>query len=43
MREFDDAWSLVLDRIDRDHDDDEKLVSVGTFAVIIRRYARAGR
>ena len=36
MKEFDDAWSLVLD------DDDEKLVSVGTFAILIRRYARAG-
>lgn len=44
MKEFDDAWSLVLDRIHRDDDDDddEKLVSVGTFAIIIRRYARAG-
>jgi hypothetical protein len=44
MREFHSAWSLILDRIDRDdgEKEEEKLVSVGTFAIMIRRYARAG-
>lgn len=42
MKEFDSAWTLVLDRIDRDDGEDEKLVSVGTFAIMIRRYVRAG-
>ncbi|XP_058724831.1 pentatricopeptide repeat-containing protein At5g11310, mitochondrial [Vicia villosa] len=42
MREFDSAWTLVLDRIERDDGEDEKLVSVATFAIMIRRYARAG-
>jgi hypothetical protein len=44
MREFHSAWSLILDRIDRDdgENEEEKLVSVGTFAIMIRRYARAG-
>ncbi|XP_045821989.1 pentatricopeptide repeat-containing protein At5g11310, mitochondrial [Trifolium pratense] len=42
MREFHSAWSLVLDRIDRDDgEQEENLVSVGTFAIMIRRYARA--
>jgi hypothetical protein len=45
MREFHSAWSLILDRINRDDgekEQEEKLVSVGTFAIMIRRYARAG-
>ncbi|KAK7260846.1 hypothetical protein RIF29_27144 [Crotalaria pallida] len=39
-REFHSAWNLVRDHID--DNDDERLVSVGTFAILIRRYARAG-
>ncbi|MCI91121.1 hypothetical protein A2U01_0112415, partial [Trifolium medium] len=44
MREFHSAWSIVLDQIDKDdgeEEEKEKLVSVGTFAIMIRRYARA--
>ncbi|GMI97601.1 suppressor of the ABAR overexpressor 1 [Hibiscus trionum] len=40
-REFEDAWSLVLDRIG-DGKKDSTLVSANTFAILIRRYARAG-
>ncbi|KAK8595737.1 hypothetical protein V6N13_000429 [Hibiscus sabdariffa] len=40
-REFEDAWSLVLDRIG-DGKKDSTLVSDNTFAILIRRYARAG-
>ncbi|KAL4283454.1 hypothetical protein GQ457_16G004870 [Hibiscus cannabinus] len=40
-REFEDAWSLVLDRIG-DGEKDSTLVSANTFAILIRRYARAG-
>ncbi|CAI0414856.1 unnamed protein product [Linum tenue] len=39
-KEFDSAWSLVLDRIDGDKD--LQLVSSDTFAILIRRFARAG-
>ncbi|XP_061359591.1 pentatricopeptide repeat-containing protein At5g11310, mitochondrial [Gastrolobium bilobum] len=39
-REFDSAWTLILDHTDRD--EEETLVSIGTFAIMIRRYARAG-
>ncbi|XP_045821983.1 pentatricopeptide repeat-containing protein At5g11310, mitochondrial-like [Trifolium pratense] len=41
-REFHSAWSIVLNQIDRDHGDDEKLVNIGTFAIMFQRYARAG-
>ncbi|TKY58180.1 Pentatricopeptide repeat-containing protein mitochondrial [Spatholobus suberectus] len=40
-REFDSAWKLVLDHVDGDGGE-ERLVSIGTFAIMIRRYARAG-
>ncbi|RDX64667.1 Pentatricopeptide repeat-containing protein, mitochondrial, partial [Mucuna pruriens] len=40
-REFDSAWKLVLDHVDADAEE-ESLVSIGTFAIMIRRYARAG-
>ena len=40
-REFEDAWSLVLNRIG-DGKEGSTLVSVNTFAILIRRYARAG-
>ncbi|CAI0444474.1 unnamed protein product [Linum tenue] len=39
-REFDTAWSLVLDR--SGGDEALHLVSGDTFAILIRRYARAG-
>lgn len=43
IKEFDSAWTLVLDRIHREEEEKEdKLVSIGTFAILIRRYARAG-
>ncbi|CAN0877674.1 Pentatricopeptide repeat-containing protein At5g11310, mitochondrial [Linum grandiflorum] len=41
-RQFDAAWFLVLDRLAGDGDEDRCLVSSDTFAVLIRRYARAG-
>ncbi|GLU19629.1 hypothetical protein SLE2022_358670 [Rubroshorea leprosula] len=37
-KEFEDAWCLVLDRIG----DGDSLVSLDTFTILIRRYARAG-
>ncbi|XVF34438.1 hypothetical protein REPUB_Repub18cG0059100 [Reevesia pubescens] len=40
-REFEDAWSLVLERIG-DGKEGSALVSVNTFVILIRRYARAG-
>ncbi|OMO80513.1 hypothetical protein COLO4_24047 [Corchorus olitorius] len=40
-REFEDAWTLVLDRIG-DGKEGSTLVSVNTFVILIRRYARAG-
>ncbi|XVE63554.1 hypothetical protein DITRI_Ditri07aG0029600 [Diplodiscus trichospermus] len=40
-REFEDAWSLVLDHIG-DGKEGSALVSVNTFVILIRRYARAG-
>ncbi|XVF88192.1 hypothetical protein PTKIN_Ptkin19aG0030400 [Pterospermum kingtungense] len=40
-REFEDAWSLILDRIG-DGKEGSTLVSVNTFVILIRRYARAG-
>ncbi|KAL2327698.1 hypothetical protein Fmac_021125 [Flemingia macrophylla] len=40
-REFDSAWKLVLDHAEGDGEG-ETLVSIGTFAIMIRRYARAG-
>ncbi|CAN8256650.1 unnamed protein product [Cochlearia groenlandica] len=39
-REFEIAWSLLFDRVRNDEGSD--LVSVDTFIVLIRRYARAG-
>ncbi|XP_044464611.1 pentatricopeptide repeat-containing protein At5g11310, mitochondrial-like [Mangifera indica] len=39
-REFDSAWCMVLDKIGED--DGSGFVSKETFAVLIRRYARAG-
>ncbi|KAK7293613.1 hypothetical protein RJT34_16483 [Clitoria ternatea] len=39
-REFDSAWTLVLDH--GHGDEGESLVSIGTFAILIRRYTRAG-
>ncbi|GMI89177.1 suppressor of the ABAR overexpressor 1 [Hibiscus trionum] len=41
-RNFEDAWSLVLDRIGDDGREGSNLVSVNTFVILIRRYARAG-
>ncbi|WVY90984.1 hypothetical protein V8G54_036498 [Vigna mungo] len=42
-REFDVAWKLVLDHVGGDgEEENESLVSVKTFAIMIRRYARAG-
>ncbi|GAV74839.1 PPR domain-containing protein/PPR_2 domain-containing protein [Cephalotus follicularis] len=42
-REFDSAWALLLDRIGGCGDDEEPaLVSGDTFAILIRRYTRAG-
>ncbi|KAH1119322.1 hypothetical protein GYH30_047922 [Glycine max] len=44
-REFDAAWKLVLHHAEKDGEEEgekERLVSVGTFAIMIRRYARAG-
>lgn len=40
-REFEDAWTLILDRIG-DGNEGSTLVSVNTFVILIRRYARAG-
>lgn len=40
-KQFESAWSLVLDRIGGD-EEQHALVSGDTFAVMIRRYARAG-
>lgn len=40
-KQFDSAWSLVLDRISRD-EEQRALVSGDTFAIMIRRYNRAG-
>ncbi|KAM7276180.1 hypothetical protein ACFE04_018046 [Oxalis oulophora] len=40
-REFDHAWSMVLDRIRSVDDQGTALVSLDTFVIIIRRYARA--
>ncbi|TYI14154.1 hypothetical protein ES332_A08G105800v1 [Gossypium tomentosum] len=40
-RKFEDAWILVLDRIDVGKEG-SNLVSVNTFIILIRRYARAG-
>ncbi|KAJ9183434.1 hypothetical protein P3X46_007287 [Hevea brasiliensis] len=39
-KEFDSAWCLVLDRIGGDKG--PVLVSIDTFAILIRRYTRAG-
>lgn len=39
-REFESAWSLILNRIGRD--EEPGLVSVDTFVIMIRRYSRAG-
>lgn len=39
-REFDWAWSLILDRVGKG--DQPNLVSEDTFVIMIRRYARAG-
>lgn len=39
-REFESAWSLILDRIGGDKE--LGLVSVDAFVIMIRRYARAG-
>ncbi|KAI4316268.1 hypothetical protein L6164_024265 [Bauhinia variegata] len=39
-REFDSAWNLLLDQMDSDQE--VSLVSIDTFAIMIRRYARAG-
>ena len=39
-KEFDSAWTLILNEIDRDKQ--ATLLSVDTFAIMIRRYARAG-
>ncbi|KAK9027291.1 hypothetical protein V6N11_067129 [Hibiscus sabdariffa] len=41
-RNFEDAWSLVLGRIGDDGREGSNLVSVNTFVILIRRYARAG-
>ncbi|PIA65308.1 hypothetical protein AQUCO_00100642v1 [Aquilegia coerulea] len=46
-REFDSAWSLLLNHLKKKNDDDDdngvhSIVSVDTFAILIRRYARAG-
>ncbi|KAE8711249.1 Pentatricopeptide repeat-containing protein [Hibiscus syriacus] len=41
-RNFEDAWSLVLDRIGDDGREGSNLVSVNTFVILIRRYARSG-
>ncbi|XP_039014930.1 pentatricopeptide repeat-containing protein At5g11310, mitochondrial-like [Hibiscus syriacus] len=42
-RSFEEAWSLVLDRIGDDGGrEGSNLVSVNTFVILIRRYARAG-
>ncbi|XP_057721062.1 pentatricopeptide repeat-containing protein At5g11310, mitochondrial-like [Arachis stenosperma] len=41
-REFDSAWTLILHHIDDGNDEGEALVSVATFGIMIRRYARAG-
>lgn len=40
-KKFDSAWSLVLDRIGGD-EKPPAFVSGDTFAIMIRRYARAG-
>ena len=40
-KQFESAWSLVLDRIGGD-EEQRALVSRDTFAIMIRRYARAG-
>ncbi|XP_062076647.1 pentatricopeptide repeat-containing protein At5g11310, mitochondrial-like isoform X1 [Humulus lupulus] len=39
-REFDSAWSMIQDQIDKE--DEPALVSVDTFVIMIRRYGRAG-
>ncbi|KAF4357560.1 hypothetical protein G4B88_026939 [Cannabis sativa] len=39
-REFDSAWSLILDQIKKE--DELTLVTEDTFVIMIRRYARAG-
>lgn len=41
-KQFESAWSLVLGRIGGDEEQQHALVSADTFAVMIRRYARAG-
>ncbi|KAL6215180.1 hypothetical protein ACLB2K_014611 [Fragaria x ananassa] len=40
-REFESAWSMILDRIGGDKE--PGLVSVDAFVIMIRRYARAGQ
>ncbi|KAI4337368.1 hypothetical protein L6164_015795 [Bauhinia variegata] len=40
-REFDSAWTLLLNRMDSDKE--VSLVSADTFAIMIRRYAGAGK
>lgn len=39
-REFDSAWSLILNRVGGD--EEPGLVSADTFVIMIRRYTRAG-
>ncbi|KAE9599415.1 putative tetratricopeptide-like helical domain-containing protein [Lupinus albus] len=39
-REFHSAWNLIRDHID--DEGEQRLVSIATFATLIRRYARAG-
>ncbi|XP_027332499.1 LOW QUALITY PROTEIN: pentatricopeptide repeat-containing protein At5g11310, mitochondrial-like [Abrus precatorius] len=39
-RDFDSAWTLVHDHVNGNQE--EGLVSIGTFTILIRRYARAG-
>lgn len=40
LREFESAWQLILSRLDGEKGTD--IVSVDTFAMMIRRYTRAG-
>ncbi|CAM8892331.1 unnamed protein product [Rhodiola kirilowii] len=41
-RDFDSAWMLVLKYLDGDEQQQHELVSADTFAIMIRRYCRAG-
>ncbi|OUZ99659.1 Pentatricopeptide repeat [Macleaya cordata] len=42
FREFDSAWSLLNDHLKSDDETPSSMISSDSFAILIRRYARAG-